>query len=92
MRRLGGQGDRHGHWGAGLAKRQDHIDMEPLRKRYRRDEIHLLGAVAIAEFVFEEINARARRHAVAEFDVEFDVFSTLEVETEEGLATAGGRT
>lgn len=87
---MGGQGDGHGHRGAGLAKRQDHIDMEPLRKRNRRDEIHLLGAVAIAELVFEEIDARAGRHAVAEFDVEFDVLSALEVEAEEGLAAAGG--
>ena len=64
--------------------------MEPLRKRNRREEIHLLGTVAIAKLVFEEINARAGRHAVAEFDVEFDILSALEVEAEEGLSAAGG--
>ena len=53
--------------------------MEPLRKRNRREEIHLVGIVAITELVFEEIDARAGRHAVAEFDVEFDVLSALEV-------------
>ena len=90
MWRLVGQSDGHVHRGTGLAKRQNHIDVEPLRKRNRRDEIHLLGAVAITESVFEEIDARAGRHAVAEFDVEFDVLSALEVEAEEGLAAAGG--
>ncbi len=65
--------------------------MEPLRKRNRREEIHLVGIVAITEPVFEEIDARAGRHAVAEFDVEFDVLSALEVEAEEGLAAAGRR-